>query len=39
MFLESWRSKHKDFFAKEYPNQFNENSLVVCEEFKVVKVL
>lgn len=34
-----WRKVHKDFFTrelKEYNIDFDENMIVVCEEFKVV---
>lgn len=37
--LAYWRRVHKDFFSKElkaYNLDFDENMLVVCEEFKVV---
>ncbi len=37
--LEFWRKVHKDFFEKEYEDMgltFDENILVVCEEFEVV---
>jgi uncharacterized protein YhfF len=37
--LEYWRKVHKDFFTKElsvYNLGFDENMIVVCEEFKVV---
>ena len=37
--IESWRDSHRDFFIREYPDLFNENSLVVCEEFRVIEVL
>lgn len=37
--IEEWRSKHRDFFKCEYSEEFNDGSLVVCEEFKVIKVL
>ena len=35
--IESWRESHREFFQKEHPNTFTDNSLVACEEFKVVK--
>ena len=37
--LEDWRDIHKTFFSnelKEIGKEFDENMLVVCEEFKVV---
>jgi uncharacterized protein YhfF len=37
--LEFWRKVHKEFFSKDlnvYNLQFDENMIVVCEEFKVV---
>ena len=37
--LSYWKKAHKDFFSKElkaYNLDFDENMLVVCEEFKVV---
>lgn len=37
--LSYWRKVHKDFFSNElkvYGLDFDENMLVVCEEFKVV---
>lgn len=37
--IEKWRSNHIKFFNREYPNDFNQNSLVVCEEFRIVKIL
>ena len=40
--LESWQKIHKDFFSKELKKHnlnFNENIKIVCEEFKVIKVL
>ena len=40
--LEKWREIHKDFFSKEleqYNLTFNENCKIVCEEFKIAKVL
>jgi uncharacterized protein YhfF len=37
--IEAWRSKHRDFFKREYPEEFTDSSLVVCEEFKVIKML
>ena len=37
--LESWRKSHRNFFNREYPDLFNENSLVVCEEFKIKEIL
>jgi uncharacterized protein YhfF len=37
--LEEWREAHIDFFRKEYRDIFNDDSRVVCEEFKVVSVL
>ena len=37
--VESWRDSHRDFFIREYSDLFNEHSLVVCEEFKVVEIL
>ncbi len=37
--LEEWRNSHRNFFEREYPNDFTDKSLVVCEEFKVIKVL
>ena len=37
--IEEWRDSHRDFFRREYPDIFNDNSRVVCEEFKVVSVL
>lgn len=37
--IEEWRIKHKDFFTREYPDNFTDKSLVVCEEFKVIKTL
>ncbi len=37
--LESWRRSHRDFFQREYPDQFSDNSLVVCEEFVLIKNL
>ncbi len=37
--IEEWRESHRDFFRREYPNLFNDDSRVVCEEFKVVSVL
>ncbi len=40
--LDFWKNAHKKFFSKElkkYNLNFNENAKVVCEEFKVVKVL
>lgn len=37
--IEEWRVKHKDFFIREYPDDFTEESLVICEEFKVIKIL
>ena len=37
--VESWRNSHRNFFLREYPILFNDDSLVVCEEFKVVEIL
>lgn len=40
--LDMWKNIHKKFFSKElqkYNMPFDENCKVVCEEFKVVKVL
>ena len=37
--LESWRNSHREFFTREYPSLFSEESLVVCEEFKVTEIL
>jgi uncharacterized protein YhfF len=37
--IEEWRNKHRTFFKCEYPNDFTDNSFVVCEEFKVIRVL
>ena len=37
--LDYWRKVHIDFFSKEYANNnrvFDEEALVVCEEFEVV---
>lgn len=37
--LEFWRKVHKEFFSKDlnvHNLQFDENMIVVCEEFKVV---
>ncbi|NRU38203.1 uncharacterized protein YhfF [Clostridium beijerinckii] len=34
-----WRKVHKDFFSKElkeYDLDFDENMVVVCEEFELV---
>ncbi len=39
--LEYWRKTHKRFFMKrlnKMKKKFNENILVVCEEFKVIKI-
>lgn len=39
--LHYWRKEHKKFFMrrlKKMNKRFNENILVVCEEFKVLKV-
>ena len=37
--VESWRNSHRDFFLREYPDSFTEDSLVICEEFRVMKTL
>jgi uncharacterized protein YhfF len=37
--IEEWRDSHRAFFKREYLNEFTDDSLVVCEEFKVIKVL
>ena len=37
--VESWRNSHRNFFLREYPGLFNDDSLVVCEEFRVVEIL
>lgn len=37
--LAYWRNAHKDFFSKElkeYDLDFDENMVVVCEEFELV---
>ena len=37
--LAYWRKVHKDFFSKElkvYNLEFDENMIIVCEEFKVI---
>ena len=37
--LAYWRNVHKDFFSKElkiYNLDFDENMIIVCEEFKVI---
>ncbi|MCI3029528.1 ASCH domain-containing protein [Desemzia sp. C1] len=37
--LDYWRKVHIDFFSKEYTNNnriFDEEALVVCEEFEVI---
>ena len=33
-----WRNVHRKFFKKAAGKKFNEDSLVVCQEFKVLKV-
>ena len=33
---DSWRDSHRSFFVNEY-GDFNENSLMVCTEFKVIE--
>lgn len=38
--LKYWRTAHKEFFAKQLKKikkNFNEDILIVCEEFKVLK--
>lgn len=35
--VEEWRNKHRKFFAHDI--SFNDNSLVVCEEFKLIDIL
>jgi uncharacterized protein YhfF len=37
--IESWRDSHREFFAREYPWKLYDKSLVVCEEFKLIKKL
>lgn len=40
--LEEWKLVHKEFFAKRLALQgkeFNEDIRIVCEEFRIVKVL
>ncbi len=34
--IEEWRDSHREFFKKAYPDIFTDDSLVVCEEFKVI---
>ena len=36
--IESWRVSHRDFYLREYPGKFDEDSLVVCEEFILVQI-
>lgn len=39
--LDYWRKAHKNFFTDELHNinrEFNEDILIVCEEFKVLKI-
>lgn len=37
--IESWRDSHREFYTREYPWKLHDNSLVVCEEFKLIKKL
>jgi uncharacterized protein YhfF len=36
--LESWRKGHRKIF-RQWSDAFTDDSLVVCEEFKVVKII
>jgi uncharacterized protein YhfF len=36
--IEEWREGHRKFFKKYYP-YFTDDSLVVCEKFKLVQVI
>src|ERR1700733_11347108 len=31
--IDEWRRKHREFFSKYYPDQFSDQSLVVCSQF------
>lgn len=37
--IESWRTSHRDFYLREYLGKFDEDSLVVCEEFILIQTL
>lgn len=37
--IESWRKSHRQFYYREYPEIFTDDSMVVCEEFRPVKIL
>ncbi len=37
--IESWRESHRKFYTEEYPWRFDDFSFVVCEEFKLLKLL
>lgn len=35
--LEDWRAQHREFFKREY-GFFDDNSLIICDQFRVVEI-